>query len=130
MINLNFVENKVNFVFKVCSAEVRVEIQAWFLSGKKGLLKSWVMSFCFCNAVSNRENTDKTMKTLERQGALPVSTVSVEVQTELEPWSARCFFATFRVLVLSSEMFRFSEYFSYPQRCLDVQSIILIPRDV
>ena len=87
--------NKVNFVFKVCSAEVRVEIQAWFLSGKKVLLKSWAMCLCFCNAVSNRENTDKTMKTLERQGASPVSTVSVEVQTELEPWSARCFFATF-----------------------------------
>ena len=103
MINLTFVENKVNFVFKVCSAEVRVEIQAWFLSGKKVLLQSWAMCFCFCNAVSNRENTDKTMKTLERQGASPVSTVSVEVQTELEPWSARCFFCNFLASFLADK---------------------------
>ena len=36
----------------------------------------------------------------------------------------------FRVLFLSSEMFRCSEYYSYSQRCLVVQSINLIPRDV
>ena len=45
--------------------------------------------------LSQTAKIDKTMKTLERQGALPVSTVSVEVQTELEPWSARCFFCNF-----------------------------------
>ena len=108
------------------------------------------MCFCFCNAVSNRENTDKTMKTLERQGASPVSSVSVEVQTELEPWSARCFlqfFATsFCNFLHLSQLTKihnhccdkkqgngnFSErcsevFYSYSRKCLDVQIFMLIP---
>ena len=35
----------------------------------------------------------------------------------------------FKIFFLSSEMFGCSEYYSYSQRCLVVQSIILIPRE-